>query len=311
MIPGETDLWFLPLGGTGEIGMNMNLYGHDGEWLMVDCGVTFEKARYDAETGKRIKRPDVQMADPAFIAEQADRLCGLVITHAHEDHVGAVPYLWPRLKCPVYTTKFTAMVLRRKLAEFNLTDEVPIHIIDPDATNNESLAIGPFNLKWVPLTHSIPEPYALYITTVVGSVFHTADWKLDPRPVIGKPYRPEHYQAVGEIGVTAMVCDSTNATELGHSRSEGALFTGLADHVFAAQGRVVIACFGSNVARLQNCSGRRGHARVRRNCSVGHDGAISSIVSPDIHCASRHALGLQSHIVYADKLCVSRLTLCL
>lgn len=247
MTPGNTDLWFLPLGGTGEIGMNMNLYGHAGEWLMVDCGVTFEKAQFDPETGKRIKRPDVQMADPAFITKQQDKLCGLVITHAHEDHVGAVPYLWPQLKCPIYTTQFTAMVLRRKLAEFNLTDEVPIHIIDPD----EPQRIGPFDLKWVPLTHSIPEPYALHITTPVGSIFHTADWKLDPRPVIGEPYRPEVYQAVGKTGITAMVCDSTNATEVGHSLSEGELFSGLADHVSAAPGRVLIACFGSNVARLQ------------------------------------------------------------
>lgn len=232
----QNDFWFIPLGGTGEIGMNMNLYGHDGQWLMVDCGITFEKVG-----------PRVQMADPQFIASQRKQLTGLVITHAHEDHIGAVPDLWSQLRCPIYTTPFTAEVLQRKLRAVQLIDKVPIIIVD----DKEIQRIGVFNVEWIPLTHSIPEAYGILITTPAATVFHTADWKLDPEPVVGLPYQPHHYQQIGRRRIDAMICDSTNAMQVGWSASEGSLQAGLLQYIAEATGRVVVTCFGSNLARLK------------------------------------------------------------
>lgn len=241
-MPGSKDLYFLPLGGTGEIGMNMNLYGHNDAWLMVDCGVTFK----DTLTPDSTQEFDVISADPAFITRQADKLCGLVITHAHEDHIGAVADLWRRLQCPVYTTAFTAEFLRRKLAEQGLLGEVPITEVDSGAT----LDIGPFSVEWMALTHSLPEPHALVIRTPAGNVFHTGDWKIDAQPVIGDPFDPAPFQALGDGSIDAMVCDSTNANRPGRSLSEGACFAGLYEQIKQAEGRVIVGCFGSNIARL-------------------------------------------------------------
>lgn len=248
MTPDQHDLWFLPLGGTGEIGMNLNLYGHDGHWLMVDCGVTFPRpGRVSADgTVHHSGEPPVQMADPAFIADRRDQLAGLVITHAHEDHIGAVPYLWPLLQCPVYTSRFTAEILRRKLAEFDLLERVPIHVVEVD----ERRQIGPFNVQWLALTHSIPDPSALVIRTQAGTVFHSGDWKLDAQPLVGHGYSPATFRDLAEEELAAMVCDSTNADVQGHSGSEASLFEGLAEAIGSAPGRVVVACFGSNIARL-------------------------------------------------------------
>lgn len=245
MTPDVNDFWFLPLGGTGEIGMNLNLYGHDGRWLMVDCGVTFEP-NTDLDGELIAPRAPVQMADPQFIADRKDRLDGIIITHAHEDHVGALPYLWERFKAPIYTTKFTAEILRRKLAEVDLVDEVTIHIVE----TNQQLDIGVFTVEWLALTHSIPEPHGLLISTPVGKVFHTADWKLDKAPVVGDAYSKQAYQALAEQEIDAMVCDSTNATVQGWSNTEASLYKGLLSHVEKAPGRVVLTCFGSNIARL-------------------------------------------------------------
>lgn len=246
MNPEAEDFWFLPLGGCGEIGMNLNLYGHDGCWLMVDCGITFEPATDVDGEPVESGRAHVQMADPRFIAERQTRLQALVITHAHEDHVGAVPYLWPYLRCPVYTTAFTAEILRRKLREAGLVDEVPVHVVEPGAQRQ----LGPFSVHWLRLTHSIPEPYALLIETPVGKVFHTADWKLDAAPVVGEPYQPEIYRQLARETIDAMVCDSTNADVAGWSATEGSLHSGLHTHISQARGRVVVTCFGSNIARL-------------------------------------------------------------
>lgn len=248
MTPDEHDLWFLPLGGTGEIGMNLNLYGHDGQWLMVDCGVTFPKPGRLAADGTvhHSGEPPVQMADPAFIADRRERLAGLVITHAHEDHIGAVPYLWPLLQCPVYASRFTAEILRRKLAEFDLLHRVPIHVVN----TGERRQIGPFDVQWLALTHSIPDPNALVIRTPVGRIFHSGDWKLDDQPLVGHGYSPDTFRALSDEGMSAMVCDSTNATVTGHSVSEAVLHKGLLAQVRNAPGRVVVTCFGSNIARL-------------------------------------------------------------
>ncbi len=248
MTPDRNDLWFLPLGGTGEIGMNLNLYGHDGSWLMVDCGVTFPRPGRIAADGTVHHRgePPVQMADPAFIADRRDQLAGLVITHAHEDHIGAVPYLWPLLQCPIYTSRFTAEILRRKLVEFDLLHRVPIIEVETGQTKE----IGPFSVQWLALTHSIPDPNALMIRTDIGNIFHSGDWKLDEQPLVGHGYSRKTFTDLGAEGVDAMVCDSTNATVPGHSVSEAALHEGLLNVINASEGRVVVTCFGSNIARL-------------------------------------------------------------
>ena len=238
MTPGPDDLWFLPLGGCGEIGMNLNLYGHDGRWLMVDCGITFGGP---AEPG-----PHIQMPDPRFVAERRDTLSALIVTHAHEDHVGAVAHLWRRLRCPVYTTRFTAEILNRKLAEAGLIEQVPLHVVQPGTRRR----FDGFEVEWVGLTHSTPESQALVIRTPAGAVFHTGDWKLDDDPVVGPAYPEKRYRAIGEESVLAMICDSTNALVDGRSVNEGELYEGLQQLVEDAPGRVVVGCFGSNVARL-------------------------------------------------------------
>lgn len=238
MIPGKEDLWFLPLGGCGEIGMNMNLYGHDGAWLMVDCGITFARP---GESG-----PHVQMPDPDFIAQRRDKLAALLITHAHEDHVGAVAHLWRSLQVPVYATPFAAAILRRKLIEAGLVDQVPVHIVEPSHRHQ----LAGFDVEWLDLTHSTPESQALVIRTPAGTVFHTGDWKLDPEPVVGADFAQARMESIGNEPIAAMVCDSTNALEAGRSISEGALYQGLKDLVDDAPGRVIVGCFGSNIARL-------------------------------------------------------------
>ena len=238
MTPGDGDLWFLPLGGTGEIGMNLNLYGHAGRWIIVDCGVTFAK---QGEPG-----PHVQMPDPHFIEDRRAELAGMIITHAHEDHVGGVAHLWPLLRCPVYATAFTAAILRRKLAEKGLVEDVKI--IEVERT--ERISVGPFDLEWVPITHSIPEAHGLVIRTEAAKVLHTGDWKLDQHPVLGPSYDEKALRALGDEGMDAMICDSTNALVEGRSQSESALARGLREVVRAAEGRVIVTTFGSNVARL-------------------------------------------------------------
>ncbi|MFO0997156.1 MAG: ribonuclease J [Alphaproteobacteria bacterium] len=232
-------LYFLPLGGSGEIGMNLNLYLHAGKWLMVDLGITFGD---DSTPGI-----DVLMPDPAYIVERKRDLVGLVLTHAHEDHLGAVPYLWSRLGCPVYATPFTAAVLRRKLAEMEREGMVPIHEIPLDG----KATIGPFEIELVTLTHSIPEPNGVVIRTAAGTVFHTGDWKIDPDPLIGATTDEAALRALGEGDTLALICDSTNALVPGRSRSEGELRRSLAEVVGRCRHRVAIGCFSSNIARLE------------------------------------------------------------
>ena len=246
--PAKDDLWFIPLGGTGEIGMNLNLYGHDGQWLMVDCGVSFNESLYPAaETGvTKDALFSVVAPDPEFITSRKEQLAGLVITHAHEDHVGAVPYIWQRFRCPVYTTPFTAEVLRRKLARENMAGRVPIIEVSENSTHT----IGPFTVRWLAITHSIPDPYAILIDTSAGKIFHTADWKIDAQPVSGKPFQHTLYQALQDENILAMVGDSTNALKPGVSLSERNCFDGLLSVIKPLKGRVVVACFASNIARL-------------------------------------------------------------
>ena len=232
------ELVFLPLGGAGEIGMNLNLYGYAGRWLMLDCGVSFGD---DTMPGV-----EVIMPDPAFIAERSADLAGIVLTHAHEDHLGAIQYLWPRFKGTVYATPFTAALLRAKLGETHLEDEVPIVEIPMSG----KVRIGPFELELITLTHSIPEPNAVVLRTPAGIVLHTGDWKLDPDPVVGPTADEAALRRLGDEGVLAMVCDSTNALRPGEAGSEASVGQSLLELVRRCPQRVAVACFASNVARL-------------------------------------------------------------
>ncbi len=234
------DLAFLPLGGTGEIGMNFNLYRMDGQWLAVDCGMGFG--------GPEHPEVDIMMPDPAFIAERRSQLTGLVITHAHEDHVGAVAWLWPQLRCPIYATPFAAAVLRRKLGEAGLINQVKLHVIPTGGSFN----VGPFKLQFINMAHSIPEAQALAIRTPSGIILHTGDWKLDPSPLIGPCTDEAALKALGDEGVLAMVCDSTNAMVEGHSGSEADVRRNLAELIKDIDGRVAVTCFASNVARMES-----------------------------------------------------------
>ena len=234
------DLAFLPLGGTGEIGMNLNLYRCNGKWLAVDCGIGFG--------GVENPEVEIMMPDPAFIAERRQDLVGLVITHAHEDHLGAVAHLWRQLRCPIFATPFAAAVLRRKLGEAQLQGEAKITVIKPGA----AFDLPPYSLRFMPVTHSVPESQALAIRTPYGIILHTGDFKLDPSPMVGPATDEDSFRALGDEGVLAMVCDSTNAMVEGHSGSEGDVRASMADLIRRIRGRVAVTCFASNVARVES-----------------------------------------------------------
>jgi len=237
----EDELLFLALGGSGEIGMNVNLYGCQGKWLMVDLGMSFGQAEYPGT--------ELMFADPAFIEERADDLLGIVLTHAHEDHIGAIPYFAGELGVPLYATPFTADLITRKLQEAGIADSIELNVIDDD---HGSFDIGPFEITYIPLAHSIAEGNALLIETPFGRIFHTGDWKLDEEPIIGDPTTEEELRQIGDEGVLAMVCDSTNVFNPKPSGSEGAVFRGLLEEVGKHRGkRVLVTTFASNVARLQ------------------------------------------------------------
>ncbi|MBF0891243.1 ribonuclease J [Gluconobacter sp. LMG 1744] len=237
-------LSFLPLGGTGEIGMNFNLYcltknGRD-TWLAIDCGIGF--------SGNDTPEAEVLMPDPTFIADRARDLCGLVITHAHEDHLGAVAHLWPYLRCPVYATPFAAAVLRRKLQEAHLNNQVKIHVIRPASR----FEVGPFDLQFVSVTHSVAEAQAVALRTPHGLIVHTGDWKLDENPLVGPVTDLETFGKLGDEGVLAMVGDSTNVLKPGKSESEADVRKGLTDLIMGLEGRIAVTCFASNVARVES-----------------------------------------------------------
>ncbi|MGX7895151.1 ribonuclease J [Tsuneonella sp. HG222] len=254
----EDELLFLALGGSGEIGMNVNLYGCRGKWLMVDLGMTFGGDEYPGV--------DLVFADLAFIEERRDDLLGIVLTHAHEDHIGAVPYFAEELGVPLYATPFTADLVRRKLAEAGLVDAVELNVIEED---HGSLELGPFEITYIPLAHSIAEGNALLIETPHGRIFHTGDWKLDEEPMIGEPATEEELTEYGDEGVLALVCDSTNVFNPAPSGSEGAVYRGLLDEVRKWSGRrVLVTTFASNVARLQTL-GHIAEETGRRLCVAG------------------------------------------
>jgi ribonuclease J len=240
--PANAELVFLPLGGIGEIGLNVYLYGlgpaEDRQWLMVDCGITFPDA---SEPGVDVVLPDLR-----FIEEERKSLAGILITHAHEDHIGAVAEMWPRLKAPVYVTKFAAHLLRGKLREHAHRDEVPIIEI----AQNTRFNIGPFDVDLITVSHSIPECNAVFLRTPGGNILHTGDWKFDDTPGFGDPTDEAKLARAGEEGVRVLVCDSTNALLDGTSATEEAVAENLKAVIGRAKGRIAITTFASNVARL-------------------------------------------------------------
>lgn len=250
------ELLFLPLGGTGEIGMNLNLYAYGDAWIMADLGISF--------ADPYLPGVDVIMPEPQFIVERRKKLLALFVTHAHEDHAGAVAHLWPRLRCPVYATPFTAAILRGKLGEAGLLDEVPLHEVPLGAR----VDVGPFRVDYVSLTHSIPEPNALLIETPAGRVFHTGDWKLDPDPLVGLATDEARMKAIGDQGVLAMVCDSTNVFNAKASGSELTVRESLKEVVKGRDGRIVVTTFASNIARLGSI-GQAAASVDRHLCLVG------------------------------------------
>ncbi len=254
------ELLFVPLGGAGEIGMNTYLYGigpaDDPDWLMVDCGITFSDG---ISSGVDVIVPDLR-----FIAERRDKLKGLVITHAHEDHLGAIPYLWDRLQCPVYAPPFAAAFLRKKLSGDAPDAGVPVH----EFPIGGRMKLGPFDLESVPVTHSIPEATALAIRTKLGTVLHTGDFKFDSKPVVGGLTDETALMRIGDEGVLAMVCDSTNVFAEGTVASEGSLLESMTQVIGGFRNRVVVSCFASNVARLLTIS-RAAEANGRSVVLVG------------------------------------------
>jgi ribonuclease J len=257
----DDELVFLPLGGSGEIGMNLNAYGYGPpdarKWIIVDIGVTF--GREDTTPGV-----DLILPDPTYLEEERDSIIGIVLTHAHEDHIGALGWLWPRLKAPVYATPFTAALVREKLKEHNLLEKVPLTEIPLKG----QLTLGPFEIDFVTLTHSIPEPNGLAIRTPLGLVWHTGDWKIDPDPLIGETTDEAKLRAMADEGILAMVCDSTNVFVEGTAGSEGDVREKLTEIVARCTGRVAVTAFASNVARVETAL-LAARATGRTPCLVG------------------------------------------
>ena len=241
-LPSRSELVLVPLGGMGEIGMNCYAYGlgppNDRRWILVDLGVKFGE---ETEPGIDIVLPDL-----AFLEANSGQLIGIVLTHAHEDHLGALPWLWPRLRKPVYCTPFAAEVLRLKLGEAGLLDEVPIKVVPLSGR----FALGGFDLEFVSVTHSIPESNAVFIRTSAGTVFHSGDWKIDRSPSIPPHLDERRLREIGEEGVDALVCDSTNVLREGYSPNEGDVDAAFDRIIAEAQARVVVTTFGSHVGRI-------------------------------------------------------------
>jgi ribonuclease J len=255
MIPGE-ELIFCALGGSGEIGMNVNLYGCRGQWLMVDLGLTFADPAYPGI--------DLILPDLEFIENQQENLAGIILTHGHEDHIGALPYLAEELKSPLYATPFTAGLIAGKLEEEGLTGQVKLNIVE----RGGSVELGPFKVSFVALSHSIPEGNGLLIETPFGNIFHTGDWKIDETPVLGSAPDTDVLTEIGDRGVLALVCDSTNVFQERPSGSEESVHEGLLAQTMMANGRVLVTTFASNAARLQTI-GRVATETGRKVCIAG------------------------------------------
>jgi ribonuclease J len=238
--PPDDAVWYLSLGGAGEIGMNLSLYGTAGKWLMVDCGITFGD---ETTPGVEIIMPDI-----SFLADRRDDLLGLIVTHGHEDHIGAIEHLWPQLQCPVYATKFTAELIRAKLHQADMKSRVRII----ELPRGGAFELGPFKGEMIPVTHSIPESNMMAIRTKHGTVLHTGDWKFDPDPIVGDLTDDKSLKQLGQDGLMALVGDSTNALVAGHSGSERSVQDEFNTLFGTIKKRVVVTCFASNIARLKS-----------------------------------------------------------
>ncbi|MFK4486388.1 ribonuclease J [Bradyrhizobium sp. USDA 336] len=238
------ELVFAPLGGVGEIGMNLSIYGlgnrHQRAWLAVDLGVSFGDEEH--LPGINLIMPDI-----SFLEKERKNLMGLVLTHAHEDHFGAIIDLWPKLKCPIYATRFSAALFEAKCAAERNAPEIPVTVVP----SGGRVDIGPFNVEFIPVAHSIPEAHALAIHTDAGIVLHTGDWKIDPTPTLGAATDEKRLRELGEQGVLALIGDSTNAVRDGRSPSEAEVARTIIDLVKSAKGRVAVTTFASNVARVK------------------------------------------------------------
>jgi len=239
----KEELLFCPLGGSGEIGMNMNLFAYgkpdNQKWIMVDIGVTFADDSFPGI--------DLIYPDPGFITDKKDDLLGIVLTHAHEDHIGAIAHLWPKLKCKIYATPFTAVLIREKFKEKKIDITSYLQIVDLNGT----IKLGPFKIEYITLTHSILEPNGLRIETPAGIVLHTGDWKVDPNPLIGDKINSERLKEIGKQGVLAMICDSTNVFSIGRSGSELDVRKSLLNIMSRFKKRIIVTSFASNVARME------------------------------------------------------------
>jgi ribonuclease J len=249
-------LFFIPLGGSEEFGVNFNLYAHAGKFLAVDCGLGFADHRFPGV--------DILLPDAGFIADRYKNLAGLVITHAHEDHIGAVSYLWPSLKCPIYCTRFTASVLKRKLSEAPACSGAKITIVD----TGDAVDIGPFKVHFIHVAHSIPDTAALVIETKAGKVLHSGDWNLDPHPVLNPPTDEESFRKFGNAGIMAYVGDSTNAEVPGRAGSETEVEAGLTALFGECKGRIAITMFASNISRVHSIA-KAAKANKRHVALVG------------------------------------------
>ena len=240
----KEELLFCPLGGSGEIGMNLNLYAYgkpdNQKWIIVDVGVTFAD---DSVPGIDLIYPD-----PGFIVDKKDDVLGIVLTHAHEDHIGAIAHIWPKLKCNIYATPFTAVLVREKFREKKIDISINLKIVEL----NGNLNLGPFNIEFVTLTHSILEPNGLKINTPLGTVLHTGDWKCDPNPLIGDKIDEKKLKQIGDEGVLAMICDSTNVFSIGRSGSEMDVRNNLLKIIEKLKKRIIVTSFASNVARMES-----------------------------------------------------------
>ena len=240
----KDEFLFCPLGGSGEIGMNMNLFGYgqpgDHKWIMVDIGVTF--------ADDTIPGIDLIYPDPGFIQEKKENLLGIVLTHAHEDHIGAVAHLWPKLGCKIYATPFTAVLIREKFKEKHIDITNDLNIVEL----NGKVKLDPFDVEYITLTHSILEPNGLKIQTPAGVVLHTGDWKVDPNPLIGDEINSKRLKEIGDEGVLAMICDSTNVFSAGRSGSELDVRKNMLNIMSRLKKRIIVTSFASNVARMES-----------------------------------------------------------
>ncbi len=236
----KDDLIYIPLGGSGEIGMNVNLYHYKSDWLMIDLGISFG----DGE----IPGVDVILPDIRFAEQHKANIRAIILTHAHEDHFGAIPYLWDKLRVPIYGTAFTLNLLKRKLSDTKITDNIPLHEIEYNLDYN----FGAFTVEFVALTHSIPDPAAVILKTNNGNILHTGDWKLDETPMLGNKTDIDRLQQIGDEGVLALIGDSTNSLVPGRTPSEAVAREGITKAIKKAQNTVAITCFASNIARISS-----------------------------------------------------------